>query len=397
MRIVLVGAGLQAQAIASDIISNAPATGLGKLIIADFDKTLADALKARLLKTYGRKVDTLIDSVAADATKKTTIAKIAKGADCIIGCTSYKHNVGLSEVAIKVGASFCDLGGNVDVVKGQHKLSAQAKKAGSTIIPDCGVAPGMMTILAYYWAHTMDSVDNLNIRVGGLPVEPKTTLEYQRVFNIEGLFNEYVEDCEIIENGKRKTVRGMGEIESLSFGQAGRKKGALKNLEAFYTSGGTSTLPKTLHGKVKNLDYKTIRYPGHGKYMRLMMDMGFFSSEKISIGRAQVSPRQICAKLFTDYLPDSGDDLMVLRVDIEGKRDGKKVRERYDCVDYNDHKAGLSSMQRCTGFPVAIVAQMLAMGSVGKKGTVPQELAIDGKSFLVELKKRGIVFKKKRF
>ncbi|MEZ4273306.1 MAG: saccharopine dehydrogenase C-terminal domain-containing protein [Myxococcota bacterium] len=377
MKIAIMGAGLQAQAMAFDIAKNPQ---LERLIICDIDLSQAQKL-ARRLKS--RKVE----AQHANAARSQDVKRITKNVDCVIGATTYTHNVGLTEACIAAGTHFCDLGGNVDVVKAQKRLSSQAKSAGCTIVPDCGLAPGMANILAYHWSQAFDEVQHLNIRVGGLPAVPKTTLGYQLVFSVEGLINEYIEDCVIIQDGKRARVPGMTGLEKLSFGSE------FGELEAFYTSGGTSTLPQTLAKKVRHLDYKTIRYAGHAQYIKFLLDLGLFSSQSVNFGKTSVVPRQLTAKLLTDFLPDAGPDIVLVRIDIEGRLGGQNQSRRYDAIVRYDPHTRLSAMQQSTGFSAAIVAQMLASGSVSKLGTVPQELAIHGETFLRELQRRGIVFK----
>jgi lysine 6-dehydrogenase len=380
MRIIIVGAGLQARAIAHDIVKN-PA--LVDLVIGDVEQARADALVKELGTPKAK-------AMRIDATRPSDLIRIGRNTNCVIGATTYKHNAGLTKACIELRANFCDLGGNVDTVRAQHAMNADAERAGVTIIPDCGLAPGMVNVLAYHWAKDFDRVDDMQLRVGGLPQKPTTSLSYQLVFSVEGLINEYIEDCVILKNGKPETVKGMSGVEALSFG------GKLAKLEAFFTSGGTSTLPETLSGKVKNLDYKTIRYPGHAEKIQLLMDLGLFSSAEIPVDGRPVVPRRVGGQLLTRFLPTNQPDLVLVRVALRGKLGKKNATRIYDCVDKFDPKSQLTAMQRTTGFPVAIIAQMLASGAVAKKGVVPQELAIDGTTFLGELKKRNIRFSEKK-
>lgn len=386
MKIVLLGAGLQAQAIAADIINHHSA----ELLIGDVDLAAAEALAAKLKKQFGKGAADRTSVMQVDVTKAVQLRKTLKGATCTIGATTYAHNLILTEAAIAAGSHFCDLGGNVNMVKKQHALSSAAKKAGVTIIPDCGLAPGMATVLSHHWVQEFDSVESLQIRVGGLPQEPQTALNYQLTFAVEGLINEYVEDGEILRDGKHQWVKGMSGLETLSFPRPYGK------LEAFYTSGGTSTLPKTLRGKVKNLDYKTIRYPGHAQYAKFLLELGLFSSDPVLLPghKNAVVPRALTGKLLDDYLPDNQPDVVLVRIAIDGVLAGKRQRTRYDLIDLFDPESNLTAMQRTTGFPVAIIAQMLSDGRAHGKGTRQQEKAIDGAAFVEALKKRNIRFKK---
>ena len=376
MRIVLLGAGLQGQAIAHDIARN---PDLKELIIADADQKRAQRLASRLRKKC-------VQARGVDVTRKQQLHKLLRGADCTIGATTYHHNLELSKACIAAGSHFCDLGGNNDIVRKQHRLNGQAKKAEVTLIPDCGLAPGMVNILGYHWAQQFDHLSCLQLRVGGLPQEGKTTLAYQRVFSIEGLINEYIEDCDILVQGKKQKVPGLRGVESLGFGAP------YDDLEAFYTSGGTSTLPRTLKGHVENLDYKTIRYAGHVRFIRFLQELGFFESELVTVGKRSIVPRALTAQLLENYLPTNQPDVVLIRVTLEGRIGAQTLRRTYDCVDHYDPQAKLTAMQRTTGFSVAIVAQELASGRVKRRGTVPQEKAIDGQPYLEALGQRNIRF-----
>ena len=377
MKIVLFGAGKMAYAIAYDLVRNPE---ISQVLIGDIRfqdaKRLAQFLKSPKAKP-----------VQVDATNYGQVLRIIKNSSCVIGSTTYAHNLLLTKACIQAKSNFCDLGGNIYVVEKQRSLSAQAKKAGVTVIPDCGLAPGMVNVLAYHWAKDFDSIDHLKIRVGGLPQKPKNLLNYQLVFSVEGLINEYLEDAVILSNGRKQMVPSLTGVEELSFAKPFQK------LEAFYTSGGSSTLPETLARKVKNLDYKTIRYPGHSQFVKFMLDLGLFSSQPVPIGRQKVIPRKLSAYLLTEYLPANQPDVVLIRIELEGKSQGKFTTRTYDCIDYYDRKTRLTSMQRTTGFPVAIIAQMLASGRIPQKGVIPQELAVPGKEFIQELAKRNIKFK----
>lgn len=379
MKIALFGAGKMAYAIAYDLVRN---QDINQVVIGDIrfqeSKKLSQFLKSPKVKP-----------VQVDATNYSQVLRTIRNSDCVIGSTTYAHNLLLTKASIQAKTNFCDLGGNIYVVKKQRSLHDQARKAGVTVIPDCGLAPGMVNVLAYHWSKDFDSIDYLKIRVGGLPQKSKNLLNYQLVFSVEGLINEYIEDAVILSKGRKRMVPSMTGVEDLSFAKPFQK------LEAFYTSGGSSTLPETLKGKVRNLDYKTIRYPGHSQFIKFGMDLGLFSSRPIQLGNQKVVPRQLSAHLLAKYLPANQPDVVLIRIQLEGKSQGKFTKRTYDCIDYYNRNTRLTSMQRTTGFPVAIIAQMLASGRILQKGVIPQELAVPGEKFIQELSKRNIKFNKK--
>jgi lysine 6-dehydrogenase len=305
-----------------------------------------------------------------DVTNEGAVADLMREHDSVLSCVVYKLNAGLARAALAAKTNFCDLGGNNDVVDAELALNDQAKKAGVNIIPDCGLAPGMVAVLVAHAAARFDKIDSIRIRVGGLPQNPKPPLNYQMVFSVEGLINEYVEPARVIRDGKITTVESMTEVEEIEFPKPFGK------LEAFQTSGGTSTLPDTFHGRVRELDYKTIRYRGHCDKFKTMIDLGLCHGEA----------RKVFSELLVRNLPHDEPDVVLVRVEVAGA--GRTLR--YDIIDRHDPKSGLSAMMRTTAFPAAIVALMMARGQTTAKGALPQERCIPPDLFMKELSARRI-------
>ena len=379
MKILVLGAGRMGHGAVFDLIHNSPA--VQSVTVADFDIEKA--------KMVAASVGGNVTATHIDASNYADIVELFRGHDSVISCVNYWYNVSLSKAAIETGANFCDLGGNNYIVDEQLGLDADAKAAGINIIPDCGLAPGMVSILAMHGAARFDEVDEIQIRVGGLPQEPRPPLDYQLVFSVEGLINEYIEVARVIRDGKIVEVDSMTELESLEFD-------GFPPLEAFQTSGGTSTLPDTFLGKIKELDYKTIRYAGHCDKFKTMIDLGLCSSEEIVVlseagaiatGPLKIAPRKVFGDLLQKHLPADGPDYVLVRVEVVG--DGGK-RLRYDIIDKLDPATGMSAMMRTTAFPASIIAQMMASGDVIERGATPQEKAIDAEKFVAELEKRKI-------
>lgn len=377
MKILVLGAGRMGHGAVFDLVHNSP--GVEQVTVADFDLKKAEAV-AEAVGT------SKVDAHHIDASNQSDAARLMKGHDSVISCVNYWYNASLSRAAIETGTNFCDLGGNNYVVDSQLALDEEAKAAGVSIIPDCGLAPGMVSILAMHGAAKFDTVDEIHIRVGGLPQDPQLPLNYQLVFSVEGLINEYVEVARVIRDGKIIEVPSMTELESLEFD-------GFPPLEAFQTSGGTSTLPDTFLGKIKELDYKTIRYAGHCDKFKTMIDLGLCSSDEILVDYQKVKPRKVFGELLQKYLPADGPDYVLVRLGFVGKKDGGVKRLRYDIVDKHDDSTGLSAMMRTTAFPASIIAQMMARGDVLTRGATPQEKAIDPDKFVAELERRDIGIK----
>lgn len=314
--------------------------------------------------------------------------ELMRGHDAAISCVPYFYNMLLAEAAVEARINFCDLGGNNTIVAQELSLDAAAREAGINIIPDCGLAPGMVSVLAAHGAARFDALDSIKIRVGGLPQNPKPPLDYQLVFSVEGLINEYVERAFVIRDGEVTDVESMTETESLEFA-------GFPPLEAFQTSGGTSTLPQTFLGRVRNLDYKTIRYRGHCERFKTLLDLGFADSQPVSIRTAnddvaQIVPRQFLSDCLSKHLPRSEPDLVLIRLEFGGTLNGAKKTLRYDIVDRFDEATELTAMMRMTAFPASIIAQMMARGETLDKGATPQELIVPTDRFLEELTRRNI-------
>jgi len=386
MKILVLGAGRMGYGAVFDLINNSP--DVESVTVADMDlakaNTVADAVDPS--RVVPREID------ASDVAATT---ELMRGHDSVISCVNYWYNVALSRAAIEVGANFCDLGGNNYIVDEQLALDVDAKAAGVSIIPDCGLAPGMVSILAMHGARQFEELREIHIRVGGLPQEPQPPLDYQLVFSVEGLINEYIEVARVIRDGEIREVPSMTELEDLSFE-------GFPPLEAFQTSGGTSTLPDSFLGKIQELDYKTIRYAGHCDKFKTMIDLGLCSSHEITADFQKIVPRKVFGRLLEMYLPADEPDYVLVRLEFVGTRCGsprvsKGVSEpqpqdrlRYDIVDKQDEATGLSAMMRTTAFPASIIAQMMARGDVLTRGATPQEKAIDPDKFVAELARRDI-------
>lgn len=355
----------------------ARAQGVDEVGVFDIDEQLAKEVANK----YG---DGKAVSAKLDAGNESQAAAALNGYDAAISCVTYKYNPGLTRAAIAAKCHMVDLGGNNDVVNAQIEMDAEAEKAGVIVVPDCGLAPGMVSVMVADGIAKLDKTQSVKIRVGGLPQSPRPPLNYQMVFSAEGLINEYWEPCVILEDGKKKTVNPMTGLELLAFDGIGK-------LEAFYTSGGTSTLPDTYEGKVDFLDYKTIRYPGHCQIFKAMLEIGLGSRQPVKIDNQAVEPRAVLKAVLDKNLSFGQPDLVLVRVEVEGEKDSQLKTIIYEIVDRQDSRTGLTAMMRTTSFPAAIIAWMAAAGQITVRGVKPQEKAVNPSVFLPQLKKRGIL------
>ena len=289
----------------------------------------------------------------------------------------------LAKSAIAAGCHFADLGGNNTVVKQQLELEDEAIAAGVAIAPDCGLSPGMASILGGELLRRIGGkADALKIYVGGLPQTPRPPFNYQLVFSVEGLINEYSEPAKILRDGKIITIEPLTEVEPFEME-------GFPELEAFHTSGGTSTLPETFQGQVGECFEKTLRYPGHVRMLRSLYDLGLFSSVKRSVNGTEVAPRQVTSRLFEEQFTRDEPEVTLLRV--EAHHDD--VVASFSMVDYTDAATGLTSMMRTTAWPASIVLQMLIAGEIRKRGCIRQETDVPAQLFLHEMARRDVVIR----
>jgi len=431
-RYVVLGAGIQGASVAYDLASQSDTRGI---TIVDIDKDRAGKL-ADILPISKDKISVL----QADLSKPDSLRELFQKSDVVIGAAHYALNAELARVASETGAHFIDMGGNTEVVLKEFNFADTAIRNGASIIPDMGLAPGMADLLALDGINEMDVVNDVKIRVGGLPSNDSKAfdnpLRYMLVFSIFGLINEYMGEALAIRDGKVVSIPTFGERESFEIDG--------NQYEAFPTSGGTSTLTFTLtsgefRGKVKNLDYMTIRYPGHADIIQAFIEMGFFDETKITIkgnefspygffstlanikGKTElfnknniqdamqylgflsvkpmkvseggISPRQLFAQLASKALDFPGEkDKVVIYVSVSGEKDGqsKTIEYYYDSSMAGAYGSQFSEMARTTGFPVSITALMLARGQIKYVGAAGPEHFVPTDLLIKELRNKGV-------
>jgi len=373
MKIAVLGAGMMGQAAVYDL---AKAEGVDQVGVFDVDQARA----TEVAEKYGAGK---CRARLLDAGDEQAVEAALREYDAAVSCVTYRYNPGLTRAAIAASCHLVDLGGNNDVVRTQLEMDATAREAGVIVIPDCGLAPGMVSVLAADGCAKFDNVHSLKIRVGGLPQSPRPPLNYQMVFSAEGLLNEYWEPCLILKDGKEQTVNPMTGLEELEFDGIGR-------LEAFYTSGGTSTLPKSYGGKIDFLDYKTIRYPGHCHLFKPLLEIGLASRKEIDVEGQTVQPRAVLRSVLQENLSFGDPDMVLVRLTFEGTKDGQDKTLVYEIIDRQDRRTSLTAMMRTTAFPATIIALMAASGDITVRGCQPQELVVDPNLFISRLKDRAI-------
>lgn len=308
------------------------------------------------------------------------------GATVVCSASRYDLNVTLTRAAIRAKAHFIDLGGNTATVEEQFALHDEAVAAGVSVLPDCGIAPGAVSVLAKHCLDRVPNAEKVFIRVGGLPQNPKPPLNYAIAFSAHGLVANYGEPCEVIREGKLEVVPPLTDREYQAFAGLGR-------LEAVCTSDGLATLAKTYAGRIRQMDYKTLRWDGHWEKIRVLHDLGLFDdTREHDVGGVHVTAREFMTAFFNGTLEHDVPDLLVLRVGALAPAVGKDMRRGLvvDLIDRKDEKLGHSAMQRTTGYSAAICAAMLARGNIKKRGVLKHEEDVPTERFIEEWAKRGL-------
>ena len=375
MKVVVLGAGLMGKETARDLVRSAD---VEKVYLADLYVEQAEIFAEELMSDK-------LEILLLDATNDEQLGSVMALGDVVVNALFYTFNEKVAEIAIEKGVHSIDLGGHIggatDAVLG---LKERAKEKGVTIIPDLGVAPGMINILTGYGAGKLDKVESIKLFVGGIPVNPEPPLNYNVVFSLEGVFDHYTDASHVIRNGVLKEIASLSEIESIEFDGYGE-------LEAFHTSGGTSTLTASF-SNVKTLEYKTIRYKGHAEKFQLLVDLGLLSRDnEVTIDGKTMRIRDVMKAYLSPQLQlGKKADAVLLRVLVSGDKNGAHLTYEYDLITEKDTSNNITAMARATANTVSIVAQMIGAGLISKRGVYPPEKIVPGERYIEELKKRGV-------
>ncbi|MGH7586432.1 MAG: saccharopine dehydrogenase family protein [Gemmatimonadales bacterium] len=375
MRMLVLGAGLQGSACAYDLLQN-PA--VERVTIADLHpERLAAFLKATK--------DPRLAPLTLDVSDGAAARRVMAEHDAAMSAIPYYFNGPMAAAAVDARCHFSDLGGNTEIVFEQKKLDAKAAAQGVSVVPDCGLAPGMVNILAAEGIRRMDKAERVKIFVGGLPQQPEPPLNYQIVYSLEGALDYYTTPSWVVRGGKRVKVDALSEVEEVDF------PAPVGRLEAFHTAGGISTLPFAWEGKVDVMEYKTLRYPGHVAIMRPIRELGLLDLEPIQVKGQSVVPRDLFIAAVTPKLhKPEGKDLVALRVEVSGTKQGKPHVARWQLVDRYDEAHGISAMMRTTGYSLSLTGQMQADGRIKPEGVRTPDEAVPYRDYVDGLAKRGV-------
>ena len=381
---LIIGAGRQGSAAAYDLARFGEA---GRILLADQDPTVAAGAAERVNRLSGTG---LAAPLVLDVRDGEAVRKALRNIDAVLSAVPYNFNLPITRAAVAAGAHYCDLGGNTDIVQAQLALDPEAKQAGASIVPDCGMGPGLVNTLAAYVMQLLleqESAEPCEVYVydAGLPQDPQPPWNYQLTFHINGLTNEMDGEAIFIRDGQIVRVPTLSEPEWLDFPGLGR-------LEADVTSGGTSTAAWTFMGKLQRFENKVLRYPGHFEWLRAFKTLGLFSETPIVVDGGSIVPRHVYHALLEPKIGGSEiHDICVMRAVGKGVRKGVPVSVTVDLVDRYDQATGFTGMERLTGWHASTMLAFQACGRV-PAGGVPVELAVPAVEFMEALRRRGIHF-----
>lgn len=375
----ILGAGRQGTAAAYDLARFGDAR---RILLADSNIGAAQNAAERVNNLNGKQV---AEPHFLDVTDPLSVRETLGPVDAALSAVPYVYNLEITRAAIESNTHLCDLGGHTDLVLTQLALDEEARQSGISIVPDCGMGPGLINTLAAYVIGRMDDPREIYIFDAGLPQDPQPPWNYSLTFHVNGLTNEMDGQAIYLRDGKIARVDTLTEPEMIEFPPLGR-------LEADVTSGGTSTAPWTYEGRLQRYENKTLRYPGHFEWLRAFKALGLFSEKPVSVNGQPVPPRSLFHALLEPQIVSPGArDLAIIRVVGKGRHSGQPSQLTLDLIDNYDEKTGFTAMERLTGWHCAIMMGFQARGQV-IPGARPVELAVAPHLFLDELRKRNIHF-----
>lgn len=333
-KVIIIGAGHIGTTIATELAGS-----------GDYQVTLTDRESARLTLPNTKSISFLPLDVTDGAALRTALA----GHHTVVSAAPFYLNIAIAEAAKEIGLHYFDLTEDVETTK---RIQALAANAATVFTPQCGLAPGAIGIIGHHMAQGFDRAVGVHMRVGALPLYPTNALKYNLTWSTDGLINEYCNPCEAVSDGKKADLLPLEGLEAFSLDG--------DDYEAFNTSGGLGTLCETLAGKVTNLDYKTIRYPGHRAIVKMLLhDLGLRED------------RATLKRIFERAIPETDQDVVVMMVNAIGERAGRLRQETFTIKVYGDKNR--SAIQATTAAGLCAMVDLFNDGKLPKSGFIRQE------------------------
>lgn len=345
---VVLGCGMVGATIARDLAEN-----------DRFDVYAVDVHDAPLANLKAR---VRLETAVTDLADPARLRAVIQDADIVLGAMPSRFGLQTLRVVIEAGKPYCDIS---FMPEDALQLDALARQRGVTAVVDCGVSPGLSNLMIGYARSRMDRAERAEIYVGGLPKARHWPFQYKAPFAPSDVIEEYTRPARLRDQGQIVVRPALSEPGLMDFPGVG-------TLEAFNTDGLRSLLDTM---DIPTMKEKTLRYPGHGELMRVLRESGFFDTREIEVRGTRVRPVDVTSRLlFPAWTYQEGEEeFTVLRVVVEGVKDGAAVRQVFDLYDETDCATGTSSMARTTAFPCTIVARMIAEGTIRGPGVLPPE------------------------
>ena len=369
MKISVIGAGTIGSAIARELCSRTD----------EVDQVQVCDTRSRALQQLHEEVESRrLRSFQVDARDMNVLSQILRGSDTVISCVPPELNPNLAELCLQAGANFCDLGGNDRIVQKELDLAERAREKSVWIVPNCGLAPGLLNVLCMHGIDRFDTPQAAYLRVGDVPLHPQDPFNFRISWSAERIIEDYTNPAQLVRGGRLVEADALTASEEISFQEEG-----FGSMEAFYTQGGLSTLTESLEGTLDVLDHKTIRWPGHAHQMRSVMGLGLGEDRKIGV-RTHLTYRDVLVRRMRDRLGGAYEDAVLLRVVIHGEKDGREQSLVYEMVEKYQEDTGQTAMMRATAVPTIVVAQLLSSdahvsggGADVPENVVPKDVYFD--------------------
>jgi saccharopine dehydrogenase-like NADP-dependent oxidoreductase len=372
MKITVLGAGAVGSAVAHDL---AHSDEVARVQVCEAQPITLRAFRAAhahpRLRTY-----------EADARDLHSLEPIVAGSEAVVSCVWPEHNARLAQLALDVGAHFVDLGNPPAVRAELDGLADLAERRQRWVVTGCGLAPGLAGVLTVRGIERLDEARAVHVRVGDVPAERGGPFGHRLAHSAEKLLDDYTHPAPVLVDGEvemREPLTGVEELEVDGFG----------TMEAFYAGGGMGGLAVALRGRLDRLDAKILRYPGHADRMRFLLDLGLAEPQSLDV-RTHLTYRDVLARRLRQRLGGAYEDVVLVRIAVEGRAGGEEGTLVYEMVDRADPETGLTAIQQCSGFPAAAAAVLLAGRQVPGGGVGTAEGVLPIEPFVARLADRGL-------
>ncbi len=369
MKLLSIGCGYIGSVLAEELVNS-----------LDFEELIiCDSTKEKIEET-AKKLGGKVIPFQLDISKYSNLLAIIDDVDLIVGLAPGRLGFNVMKACVEKKKNLIDLS---FMAEDPFLFQDAAFKAGVSIIPDCGVAPGLSNMLIGKASSQLDQIEDAIIYVGGLPQDPKPPLNYKVTWCVEDLFEEYTRNAKIVRNGKIAEVEALEGLEEVEFEGFGK-------FEGFFTDS-----VRTLHHTIKanNLWEKTLRYPGHVEKIKLIKKLGLLNKKPLK--STNISPWKFMSKFWEENLSFFEDkDVLLMRIQVSGKKNSTRIMHTYEVVDYFDKQRNITAMGRSTAYTAFAVIKLMIENKISKKGLIPPEILGMHKKLFQEiqftLKKRNL-------